>query len=121
MTQQDLPKPVDELLRERDADIASLRAKLATLAESGTGYSQQTVDAISKERDALAVRLAAAESRWVPVGERLPEDGYTVLAVDGNEMIGTAFLQLGIWYVDGCLDDGDVTHWLPLPAFEVSK
>ena len=36
----------------RDRALAAEK-QLATLAESGTGYSQQTVDAIVKERDAL--------------------------------------------------------------------
>ena len=47
-----------EIVRaERDA----LRARLDALAESGTGYSQQTVDAISKERDTLRARVAELE------------------------------------------------------------
>ena len=36
----------------RDRALAAEK-QLAALAESGTGYSQQTVDAIVKERDAL--------------------------------------------------------------------
>ena len=42
------------LERENDA----LRAELARLADAGTGYSQQTVDAITKEREALRAELA---------------------------------------------------------------
>ena len=34
-------------------EIERLRAELSRLAEAGTGYSQQTVDAITKEREAL--------------------------------------------------------------------
>lgn len=39
---------------ERDA----LKARLAALADAGTGYSQQTVDAITRERDALLAEVA---------------------------------------------------------------
>lgn len=50
---------------EIDADRANVyrdkwqaaEKQLATLAESGTGYSQQTVDAIVRERDALRAKV----------------------------------------------------------------
>ena len=44
------------------AERDGLLAKLAQLAESGTGYSQQTVDAIVKERDALRARVTELEN-----------------------------------------------------------
>lgn len=46
----------------RDRAIAAEK-QLATLAESGTGYSQQTVDAIVRERDALR-GIVARVSAW---------------------------------------------------------
>ena len=49
---------VDRLSQENE----TLRAQLASLAESGTGYSQQTVDAIVKERDALRARVTGLEN-----------------------------------------------------------
>jgi hypothetical protein len=48
--------------------IAELRNQLSELAESGTGYSQQTVDAIVKERDALRAQLSAQQPKptcWI--------------------------------------------------------
>lgn len=36
-----------------DREIDRLRTENATLREAGVGYSQQTVDALTKERDAL--------------------------------------------------------------------
>lgn len=49
----------DELAQEK-LNSMRLRAELAAFAEAGTGYSQQTVDAITKERDALRAELAEA-------------------------------------------------------------
>lgn len=42
------------------AEVERLRAELARLAEAGTGYSQQTVDALTKERDTLRRYLPLA-------------------------------------------------------------
>lgn len=55
-----------------EREIAGLRAELAALAESGTGYSQQTVDAITQERDSLRAEIFAAKARtcsWTEDGE----------------------------------------------------
>jgi hypothetical protein len=66
-------------------------------------------------------RALAAEARqaWVPVGERLPEDGVDVLAVS-NSGVTDAYV---LFDMDGLPDwrRGDyqirgVTHWQPLPA-----
>jgi uncharacterized protein involved in exopolysaccharide biosynthesis len=42
------------------AENERLHAELARLAEAGTGYSQQTVDAITKERETLRALLKEA-------------------------------------------------------------
>ena len=41
--------------------LKAAEAKLSALDESGTGYSQQTVDAIVKERDDLRAQLSAQQ------------------------------------------------------------
>lgn len=58
----ELESALRELVGAR-AEIERLQAQLAALAEAGTGYSQQTVDAITKEREAL--RKDAARYRWL--------------------------------------------------------
>jgi len=45
----------------RSAELVVLRAEVERLREAGVGYSQQTVDAITKERDALRARVAELE------------------------------------------------------------
>ena len=69
--------------------------------------------------DALNARIAKleAERRWIPVSERLPEDGEVVWLWDGNN------LGMGYYLVlSGCFMDRDTplrrikpTHWMPLP------
>lgn len=52
----------------RDRALAA-EAKLASLAESGTGYSQQTMDAFVLERQKLRDELRAAEAKLQAVRE----------------------------------------------------
>ena len=63
--------------------------------------------------DELRARIAEleAERRWIPVGERLPEEKQSVLALDRT---GTAYH----WEYSKCLSNifvGYYTHWMPLP------
>jgi hypothetical protein len=63
--------------------------------------------------DALNARIAELEAarRWIPVGERLPEEKQSVLALDRT---GTAYH----WEYSKCLSNifvGYYTHWMPLP------
>jgi hypothetical protein len=79
-TSEPPPDPRDmemEELRDLAAryagEIAALRAENKRLREAGVGYSQQTVDALTKERDALRVKNAAlrvAMSDAIVIGGR---------------------------------------------------
>ena len=64
-----------------------------------------------------------AAQRWIPVGERLPEDRVTILAAFNNREILTAkyykyYEGFGsvenYWRIEGW-HSGNVTHWMPLP------
>ena len=87
--------------------------KAAILAEKQTETA--LVEAIA-ELEAENARLKA-ERRWIPVSERLPEDGEVVWLWDGNN------LGMGYYLVlSGCFMDRDTplrrikpTHWMPLP------
>ena len=77
--------------------------------------------------DALTARIAEleAERRWIPVGERLPEEFTPVLTFSkDNDKPVTAILAAGFWWSN--VDDAgfwssnvdwalNVTHWMPLP------
>ena len=48
----------EAIVEETRKENADLRAQLAQLAEAGTGYSQQTMDALARERDMLQAENA---------------------------------------------------------------
>jgi len=54
-----------------NAERVAAHAMLARLAEAGTGYSQQTMDAVVKEREALRRELGAARQELQELRERL--------------------------------------------------
>lgn len=62
-------------------------------------------------RQSARIAELEAERRWIPVGERLPEEKQSVLALDRT---GTAYH----WEYSKCLSNifvGYYTHWMPLP------
>lgn len=54
---------------------------------------------------------------WIPVTERLPEDGVRVLAWDSREGCARVAYLDSIWHMVGFDDDTPicVSHWMPLP------
>lgn len=66
-----------------------------------------------------------SKRRWIPVTERFPEDGMTVLVTDGCSIDMAVYNQLGSDWAGGIfVDCGSVvplinadyvTHWQPLP------
>ena len=89
----------------------------------------EAADLIENQQNHIAALMQANDAlrpRWIPVTERLPEAGETVLAVvygraNANvELIGA--IELAVrrkygWLVEAWPDlSGTVTHWLPLPA-----
>ena len=69
-------------------------------------------------RQSARIAELEAERRWIPVSERLPEDGEVVWLWDGNN------LGMGYYLVlSGCFMDRDTplrrikpTHWMSLPT-----
>ena len=52
--------------------------------------------------------------KWISVRDRLPEDASTVLAIDSDGTISSAY-YVGRWHSGGDLDEDAVIHWMPLP------
>ena len=57
---------------------------------------------------------AAEKLRWIPVTERLPEEGVPVIAWEKQGFPYVDYLSDGVWTI---ADDnkGETTHWMPLP------
>lgn len=57
--------------------------------------------------------LKEHERRWIPVSERLPEDGERALAItkSGNQFVGF-HTQFSGWHFEHVIHP---THWMPLP------
>ena len=64
----------------------------------------------------LKFRRQNMEQRWIPVAERLPEDGTYLTTLDGElvgqeePFTGMCGIENGKWDEDGC-----VIAWMPLP------
>ena len=67
---------------------------------------------------ALQSRINELEEsqRWIPVSERLPEEGINVLSTDSKGRIYQSKLRHGAFRVMfHCDEHSGVTHWMPLP------
>ena len=75
-----------------------------------------------KDLDALKIAIKTLEQapKWIPVSERLPEDGEEVLCFLGSEEMAVLFRR-NDWGQDEWVDGGfasgsyDVVAWMPLP------
>ena len=116
------------VMREAADRIANQSTHIAAL--------QQEIEKLRRQNEQLreAAALVAKESvellerRWIPVTERLPENGVPVLinyiaSDDGKyHPDGTAvWTDYGCFWWEGSLEDCDtevavpITHWMPLP------
>lgn len=57
--------------------------------------------------------------RWIPVSERLPEIGVSVLCSSpeppGDDWVWIGQREEHEWYFPGANEMGTPTHWMPLP------
>ena len=120
----DMMEPLGGL--EKDlAEAADLIEAQAKEIEKLRGQNKQL-----REAAALVTKESAEllERRWIPVEERLPENGVPVLinyiaSDDGKyHPDGTAvWTDYGCFWWEGSLEDCDtevavpITHWMPLP------
>lgn len=102
--------------KDKDAEIARLRAELDQV--------RLERHIMCKDNARLRAELDAEreKQRWIPVGERLPEDNERVEFWDDEPSLstGTHVKQEPQWWSDdGCSYYGyaykHVTHWRPLP------
>ena len=82
------------------------------------GYSSYCLDNVFEwlEECFDLVEDKNVEQRWIPVAERLPEDGTYLTTLDGElvgqeePFTGMCGIENGKWDEDGC-----VIAWMPLP------
>jgi hypothetical protein len=103
------PEEREALAKQFEAD----GEPLVIVNDWDRGYEQAMAHAAS------IVRAHPVTSPWIPVGERLPEDGVPVLCcwaetgeIDKGQIEGKG------WWIDfqGYYGIDDVTHWCPFPA-----
>ena len=58
--------------------------------------------------------------RWIPVTERLPEDGQTVIACVTHRFGDESIIPMVFWH-ESYFHWQDVTHWMPLPEPPMRK
>ena len=54
-------------------------------------------------------------NRWIPVGERTPEDDTLCLGIDNDGIIWTMNFEDGVFCPDTGCSEIHITHWMPLP------
>ena len=105
--------------RRQYGEIEDLECEVSALKER-----LKSENAIAVSRQAIIDRLRA-ERRWIPVDERLPEDGNDVLVRYryGHKTVCVVAYRVSgndCWTmsVGDCFDfaDEQATHWMPLPA-----
>lgn len=56
------------------------------------------------------------EIKWVPVGEKLPDDELNVLVAQEDGAVDCGYIENGQWFfVNGMTNKEKVTHWAELP------
>ena len=80
-------------------------------------YKKTLTRAEKAEAELAALR---EQTRWIPVGERLPDENAGVFAVSEDEVYGTRTVVQGDYcqgkFLDLAGDDiENVTHWMPIP------
>ncbi len=93
-----------------------------------TERTEQDVNAELRRQRAEITRLQSEverlreQTRWIPVEERLPEDGKMVLLAVKDDCPDTGWNEVGVWWQGKWFDskgpvcsDITVSHWMPLP------
>lgn len=112
--------------KDRDEQLQWIRDAVdgnAKFCNSEPPYSEE--EELARKIMQMHARIAELEAaqRWIPVSERLPEDGETVFVIihdgferfeNGNEVARLTYLGNGNWWSWG-RERYVVTHWMPLP------
>lgn len=92
-----------------------------TTVSVGIDNNNQTPEQIADSKELLHLARRGARYRWIPVSERLPDDGKEVIICTTAADVCAGFARWGGSFTteEGCeLYLADVTHWMPLPEPE---
>lgn len=102
---------------------AELRARLKAYEDTGLmpeeakaklGWADRTRTALRNVFGDVGVfDITALRQKWIPVAERLPEDGVQVLACTKHGKPFPSHCRGGAWRVSHSVT---ITHWMPMPA-----
>lgn len=119
----------DELVKQlRDNAEFLVKASSGCLSNSFADTMKQAADAIEEleaireEQKAQIIAMAAEDKpRWIPVTERLPEQGKRYLVIRFDEVTKTQFIDIlwhdahDLWWNRLYKGQYNVTHWMRLP------
>jgi hypothetical protein len=123
----------DEWAKMDNDAIGSLEERIATLEAENARLTEEL--ALTKESESYNLRRYKDElatlreqTRWIPVGERLPKDGQMCLIVDdrGDDWKVVKRMKCNLSYSSGweeveyddfagCEVRPSATHWMPQP------
>ena len=92
-----------------------VREKLVELIDEAKRQWQGGTNNIDARIADHLISHGVTVQEWISVKERLPEDASTVLAIDIDGTISSAY-YVGRWHSGGDLDEDAVTYWMPLPT-----
>ena len=101
----------------------TLVAALRKVDEYDSGYAKLMYDAadaieeLQKQRDEWESHATLAESfarGWIPVTERLPEDGQWVLVWEWGKFAYVDKMHNGKWMIANS-NYAEIYYWMPLP------
>ena len=95
-----------------------VREKLVELVKNALRAYGNDLEKVVEPYEFIAdflIHSGVTVQEWISVKERLPEDASTVLAIDIDGTISSAY-YVGRWHSGGDLDEDAVTYWMPLPT-----
>lgn len=107
--------------KDKGCDDCPYMAKCLTNKSGKHVAMVDAADAIKELQRRLEQALYMPLPRWIPVTERLPEQGKRYLVIRFDEVTKTQFIDIlwhdahDLWWNRLYKGQYNVTHWMPLP------